>query len=97
MATCAIGCEPALAFVVEDRFRHDGAGGVAGTEEKNVVCFIRHCAPNSTVSQHPGAQQGTLGFVARMNALRNLPSTCGAISSTATPASVRNTRASSMS
>ena len=51
----------------------------------------------SPVSQHPGAQHGTVGFVARMNALRNLPSTCPAISSTAIPASVRNTRASSMS
>ena len=37
------------------------------------------------------------GLVARMKALRNLPWTCGAISSTAMPASLRNWRASSTS
>jgi hypothetical protein len=38
-----------------------------------------------------------LGFTARMKPLMNLLSTCGAMTSTLIPLSVRNTRASSMS
>jgi len=38
---------------------------------------VRHRAPVFSAPQHPGAQHGALGFVARMNALRNLPSTWG--------------------
>ena len=52
-------------------------------------------APRPAHAQQPGAQQ-LAGFVARMNALMNLPSTCGAIASTSMPCPVRNVRASSM-
>jgi hypothetical protein len=51
--------------------------------------------------QQPGAQHaGALvppGFTARMNALRNLPSTSGAMASTSMPWPPRKVRASSMS
>ena len=46
--------------------------------------------------QHPGAQQ-PLGFVARIKALMNLFSTCGAMASTSRPSPDRKARASSTS
>src|SRR3954462_11237637 len=47
--------------------------------------------------QHVGPQHDLLsGFRARMNALANLPSSCGAMRSTSNPASARNARASSI-
>ena len=49
-----------------------------------------------TYAQQVGPQHAFgSGFLARMNALATLPSTCGAIRSTSTPTSVRNARASS--
>jgi len=32
-AACAVGGENGLAFLVEDGFGHDGAGGIAGAEK----------------------------------------------------------------
>src|ERR1035441_6043727 len=46
--------------------------------------------------QQPGAQHPPPGFVARIKALMNLPSTSGAIASTSMPASTRKCRASSI-
>ena len=36
MASRAVGDEDRLSFVVEDRFGHDGTGGVTGAQKKNV-------------------------------------------------------------
>src|ERR1035437_4442355 len=125
MAARAIRRENSAAFVVENRLRHDGAGGVAGAEKKDVVvrCQLgsafqvglrfrdgfkhsqvsksRPGAPTlyylvvmATGVQQPGSQHAAFGLVPRMKALRNLPSTCSAMASTSTPASVRNWRAS---
>src|SRR5271154_1739026 len=100
MTASAVRGECISPFVFENSFGHDGAGGVTSAKKEDVVMRRVHiilCAALISGVQHPGAQHGAVGFVARMKALRNLPSTCGAISSTAIPASVRNTRASSMS
>ena len=47
-------------------------------------------------AQQPGVEQ-LAGFVARINALMNFPSTCGAIASTSTPCPARKALASSIS
>ena len=40
MTAGAVGGEGGRSFAVEDRFRQDGAGGVAGAEKQNIV--VRH-------------------------------------------------------
>src|SRR3989441_1213287 len=59
--------------------RHLAAGGIVGAEKEHAR------------DTHPRR----LGFVARTNALMNLPSTWGATASASTPLSARNWRASS--
>ena len=94
----AVGRKYALALAVQNRLGHDGAGRVAGTEKQNVV-MIGHdsysFASAAADVQQPGWQQAALGLPARINALKNLLFTWGAIASTSNAASVRNCRASS--
>jgi hypothetical protein len=62
-----------------------------------------HPIAGSAGLQHAGAQQAAsigplcaVGFLARIKALANLPSTCGAIASTSMPFAARKCRASSI-
>src|SRR3989442_540490 len=71
--------EPIARQAAEQPLRHLAAGGIVGAEKE----YARHAHPRR------------LGFVARTNALMNLPSTWGATASASTPLSARNWRASS--
>src|SRR5258706_8820973 len=89
-------------FLVHDGLGHDRARRIASTQEQNVVGLLHSrrslsLIENSTQLQHVGPQQASFafGFTARMKALRNFPSTCGASASTSIPCPARNTRASS--
>src|ERR1700722_5615472 len=99
MAPRAVGGEPRLSFVAQDSFRQDRSRPIPGAEKKHVVTSSHR--DHSCAAQQDDPQQGcsaplfaTAGFFARMNALTNLPSTCGAIASTSIPCAVRNCRAS---
>src|SRR5204862_6055831 len=73
--------------------RHLEAVGGQAAEQS-----LRHLAAGGVVraeEEHPRDAHPRRGFVARTNALMNLPSTCGAIMSASTPLSARNSRASS--
>ena len=75
-------------------FAHDAGADDRG-QQKRRADRLSGYAPRPCHAQQPGAQQ-LAGFVARMKALMNLPSTCGAIASTSTPCPLRKVRASSM-
>ena len=105
MAARAVGRERGSASVVENCFGHDGARGIACAEKKYVVGVLHEFQPfaGSAGAQQVGEQQDfstvlsyAPGFLARMNALANLPSTWGAIASTSMPFAVRKCRASSI-
>jgi hypothetical protein len=101
--TIASECGPAS--VVENCLGHDGARGIAGAEKQHVVAALQEFYPfaGSAGAQQDDALQDfsagplcTPGFLARMKALANLPSTWGAIASTSTPFALRKCRASSI-
>ena len=50
VATCAMRGEGRPSFLAEDRFGHDGAGRIPGTEKEHVI-LRRHCAANPLI-QH---------------------------------------------
>ena len=75
MAARAVGGEYALALMIQNRLSHDGARGVAGAKKKDVVVWeLSSCPRFGWCTASRRAARG-FGFVARMNALRNLPST----------------------
>src|SRR5579862_1155146 len=84
----ALDGEGGSGVVTEQPLGHLAAGRVSRAEDQD--------ARRGDHAQHPGAQHDA-GFDARMNALMNLPSTCGAIASTSMPCPERKARASSMS
>jgi hypothetical protein len=86
MTSRAVRSESPSGPSIRNRFGHDRTGRVASAKKEDVV-VTRHW-------QHVGLQHG-FGFTARTNALKNLPSTCGAIASTSMFCPVRNSRASS--
>jgi len=90
----AFDLEAVSGIVAQKTFRHRAAGGVSCAENED-SSFLRH----GSQAQQPGAQHGVaaFGLRARMKALKNLPSTCGAMRSTSTPCPVRKARASSTS
>ena len=71
-------------------FAHDAGADDGGQQERRAERFS---VQSRRAAQHCAA---AAGFMARMNALMNLPSTCGAIASTSMPCPLRNARASSM-
>ena len=105
MASRAVGRKSGSALFVENRLRHDRARGITGTEKEHAILRVRgrHQLFAGAGVQQVGAQQDAefaafciAGLRARIKALANLPSTCGAILSTLMPWAVRNCRASSM-
>src|SRR5260370_15451650 len=105
VASHAVSGEKWLAFAVKNGLRHDRPGGIPGAQEQHAVVPLHRRRPSDekarSQSQHVGAQHASavfaasLAFVARTNALINLPSTCGAIAFTSSPFSDKNSRASS--
>src|SRR5260370_16436159 len=91
MAARTVGSECGPAFMIEKCFGHNGTGGIAGAEKKYVVAVRHELHPFAGLA---GTQQATSvgpscagGFLARMKALANFPSTWGAIASTSIPSS----------
>src|SRR5277367_4774662 len=99
-AGCERVCKQRNGYVSTGKaFAHD-AGANDRREQQRCTDRLsghapRQCHAPGRQKQHPGAQQFA-GFVARMKALINLPSTAGAIASTSIPCPVRNVLASSM-
>ena len=80
--------------VVNQGLGDDAARGITGAEKQHVVGRPATSVPYADpVSSTHGL---VADFVARTNALMNLPSTSGAIASTSRPSPERNCRASSM-
>lgn len=82
---------------VQDRLSHDRSSRIPCAEKRHLSGAASSCVPLLIAyEQQPGAQP-LAGFVARINALINFPSTCGAIMSTSRPWPFRKALASSMS
>src|SRR5438552_3903637 len=95
MAPSAECSKHALAPVVQNRLGHNGARRISRAKKQNVDMGRHGRHAFAAEPQQPASQQSLFGFVARRNALANLPSTSAAIASTSMPASVRKYRASS--
>src|SRR5262245_43772338 len=91
MTSRAVRRERRESLLVHDGFGHDGASGVSGTQEQNVITPIHRGYPQHPDLQHPSEY---FGFSPRTKALMNFPSTCGAIASASIPSVARNSLAS---
>ena len=85
--------------MTQQPFGHLAARGIAGTEYQHAFFSLSLHDVGTVATARPScstrARSTPAGFVARMKALMNLPSTCGAIASTSMPLPARNARASS--
>ncbi len=92
MASSTVSRELGSPLEVHDPLSHDRPRRVACTQKQHVEMWFH----GQTQLQQVGAQHAfALGFTALANALKNLPSTCGARVSTSMFCPDRNSRASS--